>query len=229
MLNPARLAGLLLVAVVAMSFSSVSSSLAFSPNPLFRPASGQSANGTSGVSVFTFAGNTITCEKSSATGAITSSLLVGKVFVHYLGCSSRKGAELPCTVKSRGATEAGLILTKELHGILGLLLPSGQTGILFLPIVAPTFVELEEGEKGTGTQKCTFGSKVTGDVAGEISPVGVSQQTEKITFPAVALKSIDLTHGLGRRIVELEILSEAGALEQVEEVTYETGVPTEVT
>jgi hypothetical protein len=212
-----------------MSLLSVSAASAFSSNPLFKPASGQSANGTSGVSVLTAAGNTITCETSSATGNITSSLLVGKVFVHYLGCSSKKGSELPCTVKSKGSTVAGLLITKELHGILGLLLPSGQTGILFLPIVAPTFVEIEEGEKGTGTQKCSIATKVTGDVAGEVSPVGVSQQTGKITFPATALKTIDLTHGLGRRVVELEAFSETGTLNQVEAITYEAGTPTEVT
>lgn len=228
----ARLTGLTLMAILAMSLLVVSSASAGSGNPLFKPASGQAVNGTSGVSVLTVAstGQSITCQKDVATGSVTSSLLVGKVFVHYLECTSKESAVDPaCTVKSKGASEKGLILTTELHGILGLLLPSLETGILFLPTGEPkgVFVELLAGE---GTGPCTPESKITGTVAGLVTPVGRSQVTGKILFPSAEVgpyKHIDLTHGLGLRKVELVAFGETANLQQEENIEF--GVETEVT
>src|ERR1700727_2056456 len=118
-----RLVGLSLVVVLAMGLlSAASASAAASSNPLFLPVDGQSVTGVSGPSTLRTVFGIITCQKDSATGTITSSLLIGKVFVHYLECTviEKEGATTRCTIKSIGAGEEGLILTKELHGILGL-------------------------------------------------------------------------------------------------------------
>jgi hypothetical protein len=222
----ARLSGLLLVAILAMSLLSVATASAGSGNPLFNPAAGQSITGTSGVSTLSaVTGQVITCQKDNATGVVTSSLLAGNVFVHYLECTSKlEASSVACTVKSIGATGKGLILTKELHGILGLLLPSLETGILFLPISGKIFVEIEAGE---GTTKCTPADKVTGSVAGLVTPVGKKQATGEIRFLNPPIKAIDLTHGLGLREPELVSFTSTAILEQTENVTF--GVETEVT
>ncbi len=116
------------------------------------------------------------------------------------------------------------MLTNTLHGILGLILPNKATGILFLPVASKVFVELEENE-------CTPPTKVTGNVAGEITPVGVHTTTGKTIFTLVAgvqgIKDIDLTHGLGLVKPELVAFGEPSALSQTEEV--ESTVAVEVT
>jgi len=222
----ARLAGLLVVACLALALLPVVSASA--AEPLFSPVSGQSITGTSGVSILTaVTGQSITCLKDTASGAVSSSLLAGKVFVHYLECTSKESAEPACTVKSIGAPEEGLIITKELHGILGIILPSGATGILFLPTSGKIFVELEKANGGTGTQKCTPVTKVTGTVAGEVTPTAKKQLTGKIIFPLPVITKIDLTHGLGLREPELVAFTGAASLMQEESVTF--GEPTEVT
>jgi len=220
----ARLSGLLLVALLAMSLVSVATaSAAGSTNPLFVPANGQAATGVSGVSTLTTPSASITCKKDTATGNITSSLLLGKVFVHYLECTSTLfGHTNACTVKSEGAPEKGLIQTKELHAILGLLLPSLETGLLFLPVVPTRFVKIEAGE---GTGECTPETLVTGNVLGLVTPVGVKTKTGEIRFPAGS--EIDLTHGLGKVKAGLNAFAETASLSQIENVTF--GEETEVT
>jgi hypothetical protein len=85
-----RLAGLLLVAVLAVGLLSATAASAESSNPLFLAASGNPVGATvvglSGPSTLTAAGagQAVTCQKDVATGTITSTLLLGKVFVHYL-------------------------------------------------------------------------------------------------------------------------------------------------
>jgi hypothetical protein len=202
---------LLLVAALAMGLLSVASaSAAESSNPLFLPAVGQSIEGVSGPSTLkAVTGQVITCQKDHATGAITSSLLAGKVFVHYLECTvvSNESGGTRCTVKSKGVSgeTEGLIITKELHGILGLILSPAplDTGILFLPVVGKIFVELAEATKGT--LKCAPETKITGTVAALITPVGVDTTKGLLVFPEGTIKKIDLTHGLG--LVEPELVA----------------------
>jgi hypothetical protein len=224
-----RLAGLALVAVVAMSFAAVSPAAAFSSNPLFSPASGQSVRSVGlGNAVFTEAGNTITCTAHQAiSGTVSNALLIGNLVVHYLGCTATQTTTgtTGCEVHSIGAPGNGLILTKTLHGILGLLLPSNETGILFLPVAGKEFLTLERSEKEG--KECTQESTVEGSVAALISPVGVSQTTGQLTTLAVAKPAIDLTHGLGRVTAKLIFFGETGTLAQTGDVTF--GVATEVT
>ena len=217
-----------MVAVVALSLVSVSAASAGSGNPLFSPVLQQSANGVSGVSTLkSNAGDIVVCLKDSASGTITSSLLVGKVFVHYLECTAKEkeGAATTCTIKSVGAPEEGLIITAELHGLLGLILPSLETGILFLPTSGSIFVELAESKNTTG--KCTPETTVTGSVAGLVTPLNTLSSTGLIVFPKEAIKTIDLTHGIGSRKPELVAFTSTSTLEQDEQIAY--GVATEVT
>ncbi len=224
-----RLAGLVLVAVVAMSFAVVSSASAFSPNPLFSPANGQSVSAVGlGNVVLTFAGNQITCTgHQTVSGKVSNALLVGSVVVHYLGCTATKTetATTGCEVNSTNTTGKGLILTNTLHGILGLLLPSGVTGILFLPVAGKTFLTLVRSEKET--KECTPEIAVEGTVAAEVSPIGSKQLTGKLVTEATAKQAIDLTHGLGTVTAKLVLFAETGTLAQTDDVTF--GEATEVT
>ena len=219
-----RLAGLMLVAVFAMGLLSVAAaSAAESSNPLFLPVVGQTLTGVSGPSTLkAVTGQEVTCQKDTATGAITSSLLAGKVFVHYLECTAieKAGATTRCTIKSNGAPEEGLIITSELHGILGLILSPAplDTGILFLPASGKVFLTLAESTNGT--TKCTPETKISGTVAGLITPVGVDTTKGLLVFPKETIKKIDLTHGLGQVEPELVAFSGSSVLFQHDVITF---------
>jgi hypothetical protein len=205
-MRPVRLAGLLLAAVLAVGLLSAAGASAESSNPLFLAASGNpvaaTVVGLSGPSTVKIVGLAITCQKDVASGTITSTLLLGKVFVHYLECTidSLEGGSTRCTIKSVGAEGEGLILTKELHGILGLILSPLplDTGILFLPVVGKNWFTLHEAT--SGSVKCSPETIVTGSIAGLITPIGVHSFTGLLVFGNVLdenIKKIDLTHGLG--------------------------------
>jgi hypothetical protein len=201
----ARLAGLLLVAVLAVGLlPAASASAAENSNPLFLGAGATPIEadfvGLSGPSTLkALAGAEVACQKDIASGQITSLLLIGKVFIHYLECTAveKAGASIRCTIKSFGSEGEGLVLTKELHGILGLVLSPAplDTGILFLPTVGKVVLELAEST--IGTVKCTPATKVTGTIAALITPVGVHSFTGLLVFADASIKKIDLTHGLG--------------------------------
>jgi hypothetical protein len=176
-MRPVRLAGLLSVVVLAVSLSSVvAASAAESSDPLFLAASGNpvgaSVVGLSGPSTLTVAagGRSITCQKDVATGTITSTVLLGKVIVHYLECTMavqgpklgpQKLALRNVPIKSVGSEGEGLILTNELHGILGLILSPAplDTGILFLPTNGKIFASF--AETTNGSVKCGPETRVT--------------------------------------------------------------------
>jgi hypothetical protein len=78
--------------------------------------------------------------------------------------------------------------------VLGLILPKTGTGVglLLLPVKGATFVELEENT-------CTIATAVSGNVAGELEPVGKSQTTGKLTLAVTggkqAITDFDLSTG----------------------------------
>ncbi|MGD1056101.1 MAG: hypothetical protein ABR992_01670, partial [Solirubrobacteraceae bacterium] len=118
----ARLTGLMLVAIFAMSLIAASAAMAGAPE--FKPT-GASITGTSGTAILSAnsGAETVTCEKDSTTGTVSSATLAGNILVHFLGCTSTGTGGSNCAVNSPGGGE-GLILTNTLHGILGLVLPS---------------------------------------------------------------------------------------------------------
>jgi hypothetical protein len=219
-----RLAGLLMTVLAAMSVVAVSSASAASTNPLFTPVNKQTVTGEGNESVLTSGVLKVACAKNTIiSGAVTSSLLIGNVIIHYLGCSYTAGeATSGCTAKSVGGGE-GLILTTTLHGILGLLLPTGQTAILFLPQSGKVFTTFALAEKEG--KKCGPETKVTGTVNAVVEPVGVLTTTGKVTL--TTLKDIHLTHGLGLVQAELVAFSQTSTLVQSDSITFSEA--TEVT
>ncbi len=220
-----RLAGLMLVAIVAMGLSATTSASASGENPLFIPATGQAIVATSGTSIFFGDGHLVVCPKGVATGVVSNALLIGGAVSHLLECVSLSipTSTLHCVVNSVGAAP-GLILSNTLHGILGLILPSKRTGILFLPVASRVFVELEE-------TACSPETRVAGNVAGEVGSVGSSSKTGKLVFSLIAgfgsVKDFDLTHGLGLVKPEITAFAEPAAISQTEE--SETEARLEVT
>src|SRR3984957_19501283 len=118
----ARLVGLTLVAVMAVSLAMASAAFA---EPEFKPTGATFKGDSVGSNVLTAGTNVITCTNNTTSGTISSATLAGGVTVDFTGCTSKKGTGEPCTAKSVGGNE-GLILTTTLHGVLGLILPKGS-------------------------------------------------------------------------------------------------------
>jgi hypothetical protein len=176
----ARLAGLMLVAIMAMSFAVSSVAMAA---PEFKPT-GATITGTSGTAKLVAGGNTVTCSTSGSTGTITSATLAGNVVVNFLGCTSSGSGGSNCATKSTNTSTAGLILTTTLHGVLGTT-SSGAAALLLLPISGKRFVTLE-------ANTCTIETAVTGNVAGLVEPTGKSQTTGTLKFALTSGKNISV-------------------------------------
>jgi hypothetical protein len=212
-----QLIGLVLLIVGVLGFAAASAGAA--TNPLFSPATGQAILGTGSLSFYSSFGGTqtIDCQKNVFSGVVSTSLLLGNIVVHYLECTS-ENSSTHCTAKvnSEGAP-SGLIVTTTLHGILGLILsPPGTSigvGILILPLKGKEFNNLE-------ANGCTEETAVSGDIAGEVTPVGHSQKTGKTVFATTggrqAIKDIDLTHGLGLVVPKLTAFTTEATLTQTE-------------
>jgi len=202
----ARLAGLMLVAVLAMSLVAVSAASA--AGPLFLTSGKPTLTSSSGVSTLETPGASIviTCQSDSSGGEITSTTLAGNIHVHFLECQGSVAKGTPCSVMSPGAPLENLILTKTLHGVLGLVLPKPATGsdvgLLVLPSTGTEFVTL--------LGKCLpeGGTTVEGNVAGLVEPVGGLVLAGTIKFQTTnkkqVIKDIDLTNG---PLVEPELVA----------------------
>ena len=192
-----RLAGLVSVVIMAVSLASAAAAFAL---PLFNPSSNVVLLGTSGTSTLS-AGNTtenVSCATDVSTGEITSATLAGNILVHFLNCKGGNAAGETCLVKSEGAPTGNLIITKTLHGVLGLVLGEGTTaasdvGLLLLPGSGKQFVTLQ------GSCLAGGATIVTGLVAGLIEPVGALVHTAKLVLSVKgakqAITDIDLTNG----------------------------------
>ncbi len=220
-----RLAGLMSAVIATMGLGAASTAWA-GENPLFRPAEKQGVSGEGGGSVLFGGGRLIVCAKNRFSGTVSNTLLIGNITFHYLNCVSLASptADEHCTVNSIGAT-GGLILTRTLHAVLGLILPSRRTGLLFLPVAGATVASIE-------ANNCTVASLVTGNVVAEVEPVGAAVlRGGKLFFTlnagVASVKDFDLTHGLGLVEPELEAFGEPAALSQAEEFEYT--VATEIT
>jgi hypothetical protein len=220
-----RLSGLVVVAVLAVSLMVVSVA---SAAPVFTPT-GATLTGTSGVSEFEAAGETLTCEKDTLGGTVTSATLMGGIVVHYLGCSAKTTGGATCTVKSTNTTAAGLILTNTLHGVLGLILPvptppASDVALVLLPISGSTFWSMV----GSGT--CIETTKVQGSVAGTLEPVGVSQTTGKLVLTSSggkeSITDVDLSTG---GLVAPELTSFGSSMTETTTEGYTLSKATEVT
>jgi hypothetical protein len=224
----ARLSGLVVIAVLAVSLMAASAAFA---EPEFSPNSGQTVTATSGTAELVANGgtNTVTCAKSATVGGkVDSTTLVGGIVVHFLECTAKEGSA-HCSAKSTGAPAGNLILTETLHGVLGLILPklTGTTGVglLLLPGSGSTFLTL--------STPCTIPatSAVSGNVVGEVEPVVHSQTTGSLLFGASAtgfasVKDFDLSTG-GLLLPRLVAYSATAGEVVASSVTF--GTSTEVT
>jgi hypothetical protein len=215
----ARLAGLVLAAVMALSLVAVS--VASATEPLFNPTSGTLTALTGEATLLAENGAlTVTCQKSVSPGTIVSKDLALLV-VHFLECKGAEGAETPCSVHSEGAPAENLILTKTLHAILGLVLPH-VPAILLLPTASKEFVTLE-AEKG---KTCISTIAVTGNVTGEVSPIGSKQITGKIVFGVSVNKHFISSLGL---LTLAKLVAGSNTANEITNATIDFGQLTEVT
>ena len=192
-----RLAGLIAVATMAVSL--VSAAAAFAA-PEFKPSSNVLLLGTSGTSTLS-AGNSsenVVCATDTSHGEITSATLAGNIIVHFLNCKGTNATGATCLAKSESAPTGNLIITKTLHGLLGLVLGEGTTaasdvGLLLLPGSGKQFVTIE------GSCLAGGATIVTGLVAGLLEPIGKSARTAKLVLTtkgtSEAITDIDLTCG----------------------------------
>jgi hypothetical protein len=224
-----RLAGLMLVAVFAMSLVAVSAASAagplfltsVKPNPFTGTALGASVLNTPS------AGTSISCAQSSSTGEITSTTLAGPIIVHFLECTAKNAKAEHCPAMSSGAPLENLIITTTLHGILGLVLPKPATGsdvgLLLLPTSGTRFVTL--------LGSCIVTSTVNGSVAGLDETVGVLSKTGKlflgVTSEKQNIKEIDLTNS-SKVEPELVAFSGTSTEETNQDLTFTGGASVEV-
>lgn len=212
----ARLVGVLLVAVMAVSLGVASAAFA---EPEFKPTGGTFTGAGLGSNTLAAGGNTIVCTANTSKGTISSATLAGGVTVTFTGCKSSGSKVSNCTAKSAGAAE-GTIVTNTLHGVLGLISPKGSgsgVGLDLLPVANGKFVKIE-------ANGCTVETTVTGSVAGEVIPVGHSQTTGKLVFQASAekgesIKTLELTTG-GTAKPEIEAFGAIASQATTEDLTF---------
>jgi len=218
----ARLAGLMLVAVLAMSLVAVSAASAAGPLFLTSGKPTITASGTTSKLTTPGVGVSIECKTNSSGGEISSTTLAGKILVHFLECTGKKNTET-CPVMSPGAPLENLIITHTLHGVLGLVLPKPATGsdvgLLLLPSEGKKFVTL--------LGKCIAETTVEGSVAGLVEPVNALTLSGTLTLLAPSEKQgitdIDLTNG---PLVKPELLafSDASTEEATDNLAFSKDV-----
>jgi hypothetical protein len=219
----ARLAGAVLIAIFAMSLLAASAASAALPE--FKPASGTFKTLALGPSTLSGSGNTVTCSHSTGTGEITGAMSVGKVLVKFTGCVSKNGSGVTCVTNSKtGGT--GEIVTNTLSGLLGLILATvgdytSDVGEDLFPTSGSEFTSLIGG--------CIVTTKVTGSVAGEVTPIGTLTLIGKINFGATGGKQdisvIDLLGGA----MEPELSAFGNVATETTENDITFNVKTEVT
>jgi hypothetical protein len=174
--------------------------------------------GVSGASTLKASTNSVACSEDEDAGVIEGPDSVGGLVIVFRGCRSSGSGGSSCTAKSVEANE-GEIVTNELMGEFGSVKTSEASsgeGLLLLP---------ESGKRLTrlASNKCTIEATVTGLLAGEVSPVGVSQTTGKLTFAVTSGKqNINDIHTLAGLVEpELDAFGVPATEEGSETLTYE--------
>jgi hypothetical protein len=213
----ARLAGLALIATLAMSLTAASTA---SAEAHFRWGDiGTHFIGLSGTALLRGPGGTspsLKCLKDLALGIVTSLDLIGNLSIHFLECKSRNAAGEECEVNSTNSPEKGLILLTTLHALLGLILPRTGTGVglLVLPAKGESFLTFAKNE-------CTPESKATGSLAGELTPVAQAATLASVNFALTAgsqnIKTIDI---LGRLVKPEFVSFSVGVTEETLETIH---------
>jgi len=217
-----RLAGLAVVAVLAVSLAVASTASA--GVYLFTPGSvGATFVGLSLAGELRAGGNSIACKDDVNAGTIANVHLLGPFDIKFTGCISSGSGGSGCAANSVGAAE-GEILTTTVHALLGLVLPAvglGLGGLLVLPTSGKRFVTV-------AANTCTKESVITGSVAGllEDNQGGHLILEALVLFIPNDIKKIDTLNGLVEP--ELVAFSETATLETVEHLTFNRDVLVEV-
>jgi len=217
-----RLAGLAIVAVLAVSLAVASTASAgvylFSPGSVGATFTGLSLAGT-----LRAGGNSIECKDDVNAGTIANVHLLGPFDIKFTSCVSNGQTLSGCAANSPGAAE-GEILTKTVHALLGLVLPAvglGLGGLLVLPTSGKVFVTVE-------ANNCTKETTITGSVAGllEDNQGGHLILEALVLFIPKDITKIDTLNGLVEPL--LTAFSEEATLETVEHLTFNRDVLVEV-
>lgn len=216
----ARLSGFALVTILMVGVVAASTALASHHEFRMLPTRGNNFTLKGGISKLSTVSPSavIACQIESGRGTITSMDTVGKLVVTYHECKLTVPGGT-CTVHSVGAPE-GSIATNTLKGELGTVKAAteatSKVGMLFRP---------EELERiwTFAANPCMAESAVLGEVAGEVTPVGVLQETSKIVFGLNAGKQRIKEISLLRGPVDpgLEIEDTPATLEATPLLTYE--------
>jgi hypothetical protein len=220
----ARLASSVLMAILAVGLVVVSVA---SAEPEFKQTGSTVTGISESTAVLSGGGETVTCAKDVlSSGVVTSFTLVGGLLIHFLECTDKTAGGGSCPAMSTGAPLENLILTSTLHGVLGLILPKPASGsgvaLVLLPTSGSTFWTL--------LGSCFTSTAVSGQLAGEIEPIGVATTkfTLKIEAPGGVqkIKEVDLTTG-GLVKPKLTAFSATAAESLIEVLTF--GTATEIT
>jgi hypothetical protein len=201
----ARLVSLMFAAVLAVGLLAASAAFA-APN--FTPVGG-TFTGSAGLGVLEAnnGAEKVDCTANTTSGTISSATLAGGVVVKFTGCTSSSGTKSNCSVSSKNSGTAGAVTTETLHGVLGTISSGSKAGLLLLPVSGKRFVTLL-------VNACTVETAVTGNITGEISPVGTSQKTGKLVFTgskgAQGITEIELSTG-GKAKSELNAFGTAAS------------------
>ena len=135
---------------------------------------------TSGPAVLTVSGIKVKCKKDKDKGEIGENFRIVNLVVTFEGCVAIKGGK-ECTTNSKPKVAEGTIVTTTLKGELGTVAKAeaaSEVGLLLEPASGSEFVTLEKNE-------CIVETKVTGKVAGEVTPIGKLETTGKVNFKTV--------------------------------------------
>ncbi len=128
--------------------------------------------------------NTVKCKSDTVTGKISGdkTMSVEGFVVTFKECQATTNGG--CAVKSTGAGNVEEIVTAALKGTLGRVMSKEATSEVGLVLEGPgsVFVTIE------GTCLTFAPAKITGKIAGEVTPINKSQLTGEVVFEATGNK-----------------------------------------
>jgi hypothetical protein len=221
----ARLAGLMLIAVLAVSLAAASAaSAAPALSYLFSSGSvGAGFTGTSLAGKLVEGENIVKCASDTNTGTIANVHLLGPFDITFTGCesSSNNGGSF-CPVHSENVSTSGVILTFTVHALLGTVLPSELPGLLVLPTSGTRFVQL-------AANACTILSTISGTVAGLLflGQIGHLILESLVSFLPEDIKEIHTLNGLVKPRLEFGGIN--ATLETLEHIVWTRDIEVEAT
>jgi len=217
-----RLAGLVLMAVLAVglmaaSAASAETSYLFNSSDIGSIALGLSLAGTLKSSATEF----VVCADDKSEAKIANVHLLGPFDITFSGCkSTSNGGTTYCTAKSTNVSTEGVILTLTVHALLGTVLPSELAGLLVLPTASRRFVTI-------AANNCTIETAVEGSTAGLLFASQIDRPVSEslVNFIPNDITKIDTLNGIVEP--ELTAFGLTSTLQTLEHIAWDG--PCEVT